>query len=364
MPDHYEVLGVPRNATPAEIKSAFRKLATQFHPDVSIEEKEEAERRFLRILEAYETLGDPEKRSVYDASGGGRIPSETGHFDIDDFSHVDELEDLFAGEVLETLFGRKGKWGPRKGGDLRFDVELTLEEALRGATREVMAPRTEPCPDCNGTGASPKGRVRPCPVCNGLGQVKGVGARGTSKYVTIDSCSRCRGTGRIADEECSRCAGRGKVRETKPVTVLIPAGAQDGSVLRLPSEGNEGLRGGPRGDLYLVVKVKPHGVFGRDGPDLKRTKEISYPMAALGGIAKVQTLDGMAELTVPPGTETGAVLRLRGLGMPGTEDGAGRGDLLVTIDVKTPTELTQKQRKLLEELAGPGDEKKRKRWWG
>jgi len=362
MADHYDVLGVPRNATPGEIKKAFRALALQWHPDVS-QDKEDAEKRFLCILEAYEVLGESEKRAAYDASGGGRIPEDRGHFNIDDFTHVDELEDLFAGEVLETLFGRKGKWGPRKGNDLRFDVELTLEEALSGASREVMAPCTESCSQCKGTGVSPRGFVKPCPVCSGLGQVKGVGARGSSRYVTIDSCPRCRGTGRIAVEECTGCAGRGKLQASRPVSVYIPAGVENGAVLRIPDQGAEGLRGGPRGDVYLVVSVKPHETFTRDGADLKCTKDISFPMAALGGRMKIKTLDGTAELAVPRGTQTGTVLRLQGQGMPRPE--GGRGDLLVTVAVKTPTSLTEKQKHLLEELSSPDSAgKKKKGWWG
>jgi molecular chaperone DnaJ len=360
MADHYEILGVPRNATPGEIKKAFRSLAKQWHPDVSMDK--DAEKRFLRILEAYEVLGNTDKRAEYDASGGGRIPHDRGHFDIDDFTHVDELEDLFAGEVLETLFGRKGKWGPRKGNDLRFDVELTLEEALSGATRQVTAPRTESCSLCKGTGISPHGSVKPCPVCSGLGQVKGVGARGATRYVTIDSCPRCRGTGRIAAEECTGCAGRGKTHTTRPVSVYIPGGVENGAVLRMPDEGAEGLRGGPRGDVYLVVSVKPHETFNRDGADLKCTKDISFPMAALGGNMKLKTLDGKAELTVPPGTQTGTMFRLHGLGMPKPE--GGRGDLLITVAVKTPTSLTEKQKRLLEELSSPDSAGKKKGWWG
>jgi len=360
MQDSYEVLGVSRNATPNEIKTAFRKLVQQYHPDVN--PSSDAEQKFLAILEAYEVLSDPDRRMSFDRSAPGPGPSP-GSFNIDDFTHIDDLDDLFAGETLETIFGKRGRGGPAKGRDLRFDIELSLEEVYCGANRHVMAPRTVACPDCGGSGAAPNGRVRPCPVCNGLGQLKNVSARGTSKFVMIDSCTRCRGTGKIIEGECPACAGRGRRSEPRPVTVVIPAGVEDGAVLRLPDEGSEGLLGGPKGDLYLVVRIRPHPVFRREGADLHCELPVSFALAALGGVLRVPTLDGMAEVAVPPGTQTGTILRLAGRGMP--DHGVpGRGDLRVTVVLKTPDKLTERQKGLLAGLEDPAGEPARRGWWG
>ena len=362
MSDYYEVLGVARNATPGEIKNAFRRLAQQFHPDVC-DDKEAAEKRFMRILEAYEILGDTGKRRAFDLTLDEGAARGRGDFRLDDFSRIDELEDLFAGEMLETLFYRSGRRGPARGKDLRFDVELTLEDSFHGASRQVMAPRTETCDDCNGTGAAAGGRAKPCPVCNGLGQVKGVRARGASKFVTIESCPRCVGRGKILEGECGSCGGRGKRRRMRPVSVFIPPGVEDGAVLRMPGEGAEGRGGGPGGDLYLVVRVKPHPRFAREGADLRCTQEISFPMAALGGTQRVRTIDGTAGLVIPAGTQSHTIFRLQGLGMPGY-GASGRGDLLVTVIVKVPRELSERLRGLLAEMESPdGAARPRGRLW-
>jgi molecular chaperone DnaJ len=358
MADYYEVLGVRRDATPNEIKAAFRRLARQSHPDVN--RGPGAEERFLEILEAYEVLGDPGKRREFDRSkqGPGRAP---GTFNIGDFTRLDDLDDLFAGEELERLFGPRGRAGPRKGKDLRFDLELTLEEAFQGARREVTAPRTATCSVCAGSGAARDGRSRPCPVCNGLGQLKNVSARGSSKFVMIDSCGRCMGTGRIIEGQCPACSGRGRATEMRPVAVFIPAGVEDGAVLRIPDEGAEGLRGGPKGDLYLVERIVPHNVFKRNGADLSCELPISFPLAALGGGLKVPSIEGAAELEVPPGTQTGTTFRLAGLGMP-RPAGPGRGDLLVTVVLRTPGRLSDRQRELLACLDGHEGERPRWGW--
>jgi molecular chaperone DnaJ len=360
MTDYYQTLGVARNATHNEIKSAFRKLAQQYHPDVS--EDEESEERFIRMLEAYEVLGDPDKRRGYDLSLAAGTAAGPGHFDLDDFSRVDELEDLLGGEMMETLFGRRGRYGPRKGPDLRFDVELTLEEAFRGATRQVLAPRAGKCAECGGTGTGRGGVPVPCPVCNGLGQVKALRARGAYKFVMIEPCLRCDGKGKVIEGECAACGGKGTTTAPRPVPVHIPAGVQDGAELRSPDEGAEGVRGGPRGDLYLVVRVIPHERFTRDGPDLKCSLEISFPLAALGGKTRLDTLDGTAELDVPPGTQDGTVLRLPGLGMP-RGDGPGRGDLLVTVAVRVPAPRNERQKAILAELDRPETPAGKGRWW-
>jgi molecular chaperone DnaJ len=359
MPDHYEVLGVSRNATPNEIKTAFRRLALKIHPDVN--PSGDAEQKLLEILEAYEVLGDPEKRRAFDMSLPGASPSRGG-FGIDDFTRLEDLDDLFAGEFLERTFGARGRAGPVKGKDLRFDIELSLEEAFRGARREVTAPRTVHCLDCGGSGAAQGGRSRPCPVCNGLGQVKNVSARGTSKFVMIESCGRCLGTGKIIEGECPACAGRGKRREMKPVGVVIPSGVEDGAVLRVPDEGSEGLRGGPKGDLYLLVRIAPHPVFRREGADIQCDVPVSFALAALGGRLRVPSLDGTAELDVSPGTQTGTTFRLAGLGMPGHVS-SGRGDMLVTVLLTTPKNLTERQKRLLEGLESPSEQATRRPWW-
>jgi molecular chaperone DnaJ len=360
MPDHYDVLGVRHDATHNEIKTAFRRLARLNHPDVN--PGQDAEQKFLEILEAYEVLGDPERRREFDLSIPGAGHAK-GTFSIDDFTRQDDLDDLFAGEELERIFGRRGRAGPRKGKDLRFDIELALEEAFGGARREVMAPRTLACPDCGGSGAARDGRSRPCPVCNGLGQVKNVSARGASKFVMIDSCGRCLGTGKIIEGECPACAGRGKRTEMRPVGVFIPAGVEDGAVLRAPDEGSEGLRGGPRGDLYLVVRMRPHPIFKRRGADLLCELPLSFAMAALGGRLRVPAIGGATELEVPPGTQTGTVFKLAGLGMPGY-GGSGRGDILVTVVLRTPKRLSPRQKELLSDLEGNEEDRSRWSWRG
>jgi molecular chaperone DnaJ len=275
---------------------------------------------------------------------------------------VDELEDLLGGEALETLFGRRGRYGPRKGPDLRYDLELTLEEAFRGATREVPAPRDGKCVECDGTGKGRGGTSVPCPVCNGLGQVKALRARGASKFVMIEPCLKCGGTGRVIEGQCAASGGKGTTTATRPVPVHIPAGVPDGAELRVPDEGGEGIRGGPRGDLYLVVRVKPHPRFSRDGPDLKCALEISFPLAALGGKASRDALDGTAGVDVPAWTQDGTVLRLPGLGMP-RGDGPGRGDLLVTVAVRVPSPRSERQKAILAELGRPGAPAGKRGWW-
>ena len=356
MPDYYHILGVRRDATPNEIKTAFRRLARLHHPDVN--PGEDAEQRFLEILEAYEVLGDAEKRRQLDMAtpGSGHGP---GKFDINDFSHMDDLDDLFAGDELERIFGPRGRAGPRKGKDHRYDIELSLEEAFHGARREVMASRTVPCGECGGSGAAKNGRSRPCPVCNGLGQLKNVSARGATKFVMIDSCGRCLGTGRIIEGECPACSGRGKTTQMRPVMVFIPAGVDDGAVLRIPDEGSEGLRGGPKGDLYLVVRVRPHPVLKRKGADILCELPVSFALAALGGVLRVPAIDGTAELEVPPGTQTGTTFRLAGQGMPA---GSGRGYLLVTVVLRTPDRLSTRQKELLAVLVGDGAQRSRWSW--
>ncbi|MGQ9581996.1 MAG: DnaJ C-terminal domain-containing protein [Thermoplasmatota archaeon] len=348
MRDYYAILGVPRDATTSEIKAAFRRIVRRIHPDVR-EDKTGAERDLMRTLEAYEVLADPEKRRAYDEGSFIDLYSGAGGFDMSDFSRVDELEDLMAGELLERLFGRRAGRGPQKGRDLRIDVELSLEEAFRGASREVTAPRSLPCPSCGGTGAGEGVRARSCPICSGLGQVKGVRARGSAKFVTIESCPRCRGTGKLFERECGECSGRGRVRRAAPLRVQLPAGVEDGAVLRVPDEGAEGSGGGPRGDLYLVVRVRPHPVFRREGADIHCTRKISFAMAALGGRLRVETLSGSAELRIPPGTQSHTVLRMEGLGMP-SNGGEGRGDLLVTVVVATPRSPSARERELIRAL--------------
>ncbi|MEM2977502.1 MAG: J domain-containing protein [Thermoplasmata archaeon] len=348
MDDYYATLGISRNATPSEIKAAFRRLVHRLHPDVC-EDKEDAEKRLMRILEAYEVLSDPEKRRAYDEAGSDEFHSGSAGSDTRHLINSDELEDVVAGEVLEELFKRRRGSGPVKGRDLRVHVELTLEEAFRGVFKEVEIPRASECPECGGTGARRGGRAARCPICSGLGQVKGVMARGSSRFVTVESCPRCFGTGTVIDKECARCAGRGRVRTMVPVRIRIPEGVEDGAVLRMPEEAGEGLRGGPRGDLYLMVRVRPHAVFRREARDLHRTAEASFALLALGGKLRVETLDGIASVRIPPGTQTHTTFRLQGLGMPSCGS-HGRGDLYVTVVVRTPRVLTGRQKELLAEF--------------
>ncbi len=338
--DYYQILGVPRNASPEEIKKAYRRLALKFHPDKNPEDPRAAE-QFKEINEAYEVLSSSERRRDYDrygAVGGPRMAESYADFDMG-------FGGLFE-EILGGFFGgSSGRSATHRGADLRYTLAISLEEAARGVEKAIVVPRLEVCESCRGTGAHQKARPKTCPACRGSGQI--LFSRG---FLTVSqTCHRCEGEGSIIDSPCGACQGGGRVRKERSVTVRVPPGVENEMRLRISGEGEAGVRGGPSGDLYVVVQVLEHPVFRREGDDLTCEVPISFTQAALGDEARVPTLNGMIPIQIPPGTQPGAEFRLEGYGLPNLR-GYGRGDLKVRVLVEIPTRLTDKQRELLEEL--------------
>jgi molecular chaperone DnaJ len=342
--DYYEVLGVGRAASPDEIKRAYRRLARQYHPDVSQEPN--AETRFKEINEAYEVLSDQQKRTAYDRFGHAGAQGFGG------FEGFGGFRDPF--EIFEELFGAsfgmggrtRAHRGPRRGADLRYDLEIQFEEAVFGAEKEIEVPRQQTCPPCHGSGAEPGTSPIRCPDCNGTGEVR----RQTGFFVNIVACPRCRGEGEVVTTPCNQCRGRKRVVETRHLSLKIPAGVDDGTQIRLAGEGEEGISGGPPGNLYVVLRVKPHRFFRRMDHNIHLELAINIAQAALGDEVEVPTVDGaMEKMTVPAGIQTGETIRMRGKGVPHLRRD-GRGDQLVTIQVLTPTNLDESQRELLSEL--------------
>jgi molecular chaperone DnaJ len=348
--DYYEVLGVSRGASEAEIKSAYRKLAVRYHPDKNPGDAE-AEERFKEAAEAYSVLSVAEQRTRYDRLGHAGVSSGAGgqaNWGAQGFGGIEDiLGDLFGfGDVFGG--GRSGgrRGAAQRGADLRYDLEMTLEEASEGMTAQLRVPRLEACEGCKGTGAAPGTQPEACPGCNGTGQVR----YQQGFFSVARTCGQCRGAGRVIRTPCETCKGAGRVEREKQIEVKIPAGVETGSRLRLAGEGEAGAQGGPAGDLYVVIHVKEHDLFERQGNNLYASVPITFAQAALGAETTVQTLEGQENLKVPAGTQTGTVFRLKGHGMP-VLGGRGRGDLFVSVTVVTPTTLTREQRKLLEQLA-------------
>ncbi|HAG06760.1 MAG: Chaperone protein DnaJ [Clostridia bacterium 62_21] len=347
--DYYEVLGVSRDASQEEIKKAYRKLARQYHPDVNKDDPQAAE-KFKEIAEAYAVLSDPEKRAQYDRYGHAGPEGQGFGFDFSNFDFRNfGFGDIF-GDLIDAFFGGGRREGPERGHDLRYELELTFREAAFGVEREIRVPRTEVCDACGGTGAAPGTRPRVCPACGGRGQVSFTQQTAFGRFIQTTTCAQCGGTGQFIDTPCGRCQGRGAVRRPRSIKVRVPAGVDDGFRLRLRREGESGIRGGPPGDLYVYIRVKPDPVFVRDGYDVISEVPVTFVQAALGGEVEVETLDGTERLRIPEGTQTGTVFRLRGKGIPHL-NGRGRGDHRVQVRVVTPTRLTEKQKELLREFA-------------
>jgi molecular chaperone DnaJ len=349
--DYYEVLGVARDASEQDIKSAYRKLALKFHPDRNPGDKA-AEDSFKEAAEAYSVLADTDKRHMYDRFGhAGLGGAATGGFDPNVFTGFEDilggLGDVFG---LGDIFGGGGagrrRGGPQRGSDLRYDLEISFEESARGAETTLQIPRQDACDACGGNGAAPGSKPTPCPQCQGRGQL-----RYQQGFFTVArTCGNCRGGGTIVTKPCQTCRGAGRIQKEHKLTVRIPAGIATGQRLRLASEGEAGLAGGPPGDLYVVVHVQDHAFFQRDGNDLYCEIPVGFPTVALGGEITIPTLDGDEPFTVPDATQTGTTFRLRGKGMPDVS-GRGHGDLLVTVKVVTPKKLTKEQKKLLDQFA-------------
>jgi len=359
--DYYEVLGVPRNASIEDIKTAYRTLARKYHPDVTKEDKAHAEERFKEISEAYEVLVDEERRKLYDQYGHQGLSGQfsNGGFQWSDFTHASDLRDIFGdtgnfgfgGNLFDMFFGfgGKGTKGPHQGQSLRYDIEIGLEEAAKGGRREVSIPRSVSCEACHGTGAK-DGKVQTCAACGGKGQVQNVQQRGYSRFVTVSPCSRCRGTGRIFEQRCPKCEGRGMQISHSTLSIDIPAGIDSGMRLRFAGAGDASPDGGRPGDLFVVVHVKEHEHFKRDGADLWLEMPIEYWEAALGAEVEVPTLEGKAMLNVPAGTQDDAVFRMKGNGLPHLE-ARGKGDQFVRVRIKVPRKLSAEQKALLRKLA-------------
>lgn len=352
--DYYEILGVARDADAATIKSAFRKLAMKLHPDQNPGCKV-SEEKFKELGEAYSVLSDPEKRAAYDRYGkaafqggaGGGPGFGPGAAGFNDFS--DLFNEIFGGG-FEDMFMRGGgraRGGPERGADLRYDVEITLEQAFSGAEREIVVPRAQACEPCGGTGSEGKAPLETCTTCGGAGQVRAQ----QGMFRMVRTCPSCHGRGQSIKTPCKSCGGRGLVQKERTLSVKIPAGVEDGTRIRLAGEGDGGARGGPPGDLYLFLSVKPHALFERDGPDLYCRAPTPMCKAALGGEMEVPTIDGdRTKVTIPAGAQTGRRFRIKGKGMTHLR-GKDRGDLHVELVVETPVNLSAKQRKLLEEFA-------------
>jgi len=360
--DYYEVLGVSKNASQEEIKSAYRRLAKKYHPDVNPDNKKEAEEKFKEAAEAYEVLSDPEKRAQYDQFGheGMKNIFGAGGFTWSDFTHFSDVEDIlssfFGGGMFEDLFGTTRVQRGRKayrGADLRYDLEISLKEAAFGCEKKITITRNESCAICNGTGAKPGVGRKECPTCKGTGQV-----RYSQGFFSIaKTCNKCYGEGSIVTTPCSRCNGMGKIQRERTITVKIPAGVDTGSRIRLKGEGEGGTYGAESGDLYIIIIVKEDKTFIRQNNDIICEIPVSFSQVALGAEIQVPTLDGQKiKMKIPPGTQTHKVFRIKGKGIPSLH-GYGRGDQFVRVIVVTPTKLTERQRQLLEELGKiSGDE--------
>jgi molecular chaperone DnaJ len=355
--DYYEILNIPKTASKDEIKTQYRKLALRYHPDRN--KASDAEEKFKEISEAYAVLSDDQKRSQYDQFGHAGIDSRYSAEDIFRGVNFDEIfRDVgfgFGGfdSIFSTLFGGRRQRGPQRGQDLRYDLDITLEQAYAGFAKEIEIPRSERCSECGGTGAKPGTSPKRCSECGGTGQIQHVQVIGFMQFSRIEPCRKCRGRGEIIEKPCSVCRGAGLVELHRRINVKIPPGVDNGSQLILRGEGDAPNGGGQTGDLYVVINVMPHQVFQREDNDLVCHVDVLLSKAMLGGEVEVPTLDGPARISMPPGTQSGVIFRLRKKGMPGLRF-SGSGDELVIIRVKIPTKLSQRQRDLIEELSKEG----------
>jgi molecular chaperone DnaJ len=342
--DYYDVLGVSRDASAEDVKKAYRNLARECHPDVC--DEPDAETRFKRINEAYEVLSDSEKRAAYDRFGRAGVSGGHPGFGFG-------FRDPF--EIFEEVFGRgfgfgsSRRRGPRRGADRRYDLCLTFEEAVFGCEKEIEVERHESCPKCGGTGAEPGTTPVRCGECNGTGQVRRVQPSILGSFVSVTPCPSCQGKGETVPIPCAECEGEGRVRVSRKLTVTIPPGVDDGTQVRLTGEGEMGESGGPPGNLYVVLDVDSHPVFDRRGDDVVIELNVNVAQAALGAEVKVPTLDGEQDIPIPPGAQSGDVVKLRRVGVPRLRRN-GRGDEIVVIRVVTPTKLSPEQKELLKQL--------------
>ena len=354
--DYYEVLNVPRTASTQEIKKAYRKLALKYHPDRN--KAPDAEEKFKEISEAYAVLSDDEKRLQYDRLGHEGI---SGRYTWDDIFRGADFDSIFremgfgfsgVGSIFDIFFrgGARRRRGPRRGADLRYDLEITLEAAAFGLGKDVEVPGFDVCDTCRGSGVKPDTSGKTCAKCGGTGEIRRTRSFGYMHFTEIQPCNACQGKGVFVENLCETCKGSGAVQRLRKMKLKVPPGIEEGYSLRLSGEGEPGIQGGPKGDLYVVVHVKPHEIFERDGDDILCQAHVTFPQVVLGTKIYVPTLEGKARLNIPAGTQTGTVFRLRGKGIPHLR-GWGKGDQLVKVIVQTPKKLTRRQKQLIAELA-------------
>lgn len=358
--DYYEVLGVPKNAPKDQIKEAYRNLALKYHPDRN--KSQGAEEKFKEISEAYAVLSDDDKRAQYDRFGHAGI---SGRYSAEDIFRGADFDEIFRdlgfgfggfGSIFDSLFGRRGGFGsarpsgPSPGRDIEHELTITLQQAARDTTVELEIPRRSVCENCHGSGVKPGTQPQTCPKCGGSGELRYARTAGYTQIVQIATCDKCRGMGQVIPHPCNVCNGTGITRKHTKLEVKIPAGVDTNSVLRLAGEGEAGERGAPSGDLYVVIKVQPDEVFERRGPDILYRLPVNYSQLVLGDDVSVPTLDGIVKLSIPSGTQSGTVLRLKGRGLPKLKS-RGKGDQLVKVVLRTPTKLTGEQKKLITELS-------------
>ena len=358
--DYYEVLGVGKTATDDELKKAYRKLAKQYHPDANPDNREEAEKKFKEINEAYETLSDPQKRKMYDqfgpdgpqgfGGGGAGGYYSTGFDGFSDFGDI--------GDIFSSFFGggfggrsRKNNNGPVQGADVKSTIDITFEESFLGVEKEIIITRNETCTTCGGNGAKPGTVIDKCTVCNGTGQVRQIQNTILGQMQTTRTCGTCGGTGKVIKQPCDVCKGRGKIRKQAKIKIKIPAGIDDGQTIVLRGEGEAGSRGGAKGDLYILIRVKKHGIFTRNGNDVYCTVPITFTQATLGANLEIPMVDGAKEVyQIPEGTQTGTKFTIRGKGFK-TVNAASQGNFVFQVQVQVPKHLTKEQRDILNELA-------------
>ena len=359
--DYYEVLGVSKSATDDELKRAFRKLAKQYHPDANPDNKEEAEKKFKEINEAYETLSDPQKRKMYDQFGpdgpsgfGGGNAGGYYSAGFDGFSDFGDLGDIFSsffGGGFGGKSSRRNNNGPVQGADIKSVIEITFEESFLGAEKEIVITRDETCTTCGGNGAKPGTVIDKCTTCNGTGQIRQIQNTILGQMQTTRTCGTCNGTGKVIKQPCDVCKGRGKIRKQAKIKIKIPAGIDDGQTIVLRGEGESGARGGAKGDLYINIRVKKHSIYTRNGSDVFCNVPITYTQAALGADIEIPMVDGTKEkYRIPEGTQTGTKFTIRGKGFKNVNM-SSQGNFVFSVQIQVPKHLTKEQRDILNELA-------------
>ncbi len=350
--DYYEVLGIDKNANDDEIKRAYRKLAKKYHPDLNQGDKQ-AEAMFKEVNEAYKVLSNPETRARYDRFG--HAGAEQNGFG-GGFGGFEGFDETGFGDIFDMFFGgtgftgsRRRRNGPRKGADIRYDLDITFEEAAFGTKKTMKISKMDICGNCNGTGAKSGTEIEVCPKCDGTGEYQQVQSTPFGRFVNIKTCDKCHGAGKIIKEPCGKCHGKGKVRATKKISINIPAGIDSGQAITIREQGEPGEHGGPPGDLYVYINVKPHNLFERQGNDVYCEIPITFAQAALGTELEIPTLDGKIKFKIPEGTQTGTTFKIKNKGIPSLR-GYGRGDQFINVKISVPKKLNHEQKELLKKF--------------